>query len=67
MFAVMYLSHILFAVCMDTYFETPSILTPLLTNIAVAAFASNHAYTLLSRYQYFYIAITIENSISIQV
>ena len=36
------------AVCMDMYFEIPSILTPLLTNFAVAVFASNHAYTLLA-------------------
>ena len=50
------------AVYMDMYFETLSILTPLLTNFAVA---SKHAYTLLSRYEYFYIAITIVNFISI--
>ena len=55
------------AVCLDMYFETSSILTPLLTNFTVAVFASNHAYknTLLSRYEYFYIAITIVNFISI--
>ena len=48
MFAVMYLSHMHLAVCMDMYFETPSILTPLLTNFATDLLASNHAYTLLS-------------------
>ena len=53
------------AVCMDMYFETPSILTPLLTNFAVAVFTSNHAYALLSQYKYFYIAITIVNFILI--
>ena len=34
-------------------------------NFLVAVFASNHVYTLLSRYEYFYIAITIVNFISI--
>ena len=53
------------AVFMDMYFETPSTLIPLLTNFAVAIFASNHAYTLLSRYEYFYITITIVNFISV--
>ena len=47
------------------YFEIPNMLTPLLTNFTVAVFASNHAYTLLSRYEYFYIAIMIVNFISI--
>ena len=51
--------------CMDMYFETPNILIPLLKNFAVAVFASNHAYTLLSQYEYFDIAITIVNFISI--
>ena len=50
---------------MDMYFETSSILTPLLTNFAEAVFASNHAYTLVPRYEYFYIAITIVDFISI--
>jgi len=40
-------------------------LTPLLTNFAVGRFASNHAYTLLSRYEYFYTAIMILNFISV--
>ena len=53
------------AVCIDMYFETPSILTPLLTNFTVAVFASNQAYTLLLRYEYFYIANMIVNFISI--
>ena len=52
------------AMHMDMYFETLSILILLLTNFAVTIFASNHAYTLLSRYEYFYIAITIMNFIS---
>ena len=54
---------------MDMYFETPSMLTPLLTNFVATIFASNHAYTLeytlLSRYEYFYIAIMIVNFILI--
>jgi len=60
MFPVVDLRVVLFM-----YFETPSILTPLLTNFAVAVFVSNHTYSLLSRYEYFHIAITIINSISI--
>ena len=40
---------------MDMYFETASILTPLLTNFAVAVFT----------YEYFYIAIMIVNFILI--
>ena len=51
-------------VCVDKYFETLSMLTPLLTNFAVATFASSLSYTLLSRYEY-YIVITIVNFISI--
>ena len=50
---------------MDKHFETPSILTPMLTNFVVAVFASNYAYTLLSQYEYFYIAIMIVNFILI--
>ena len=53
------------AVCMHMYFETPSILIPLLTDFVVAVFPSNHTYTLLSRYEYCYITITIVNFISI--
>ena len=44
MFAVMYLRSYFLAVGMDMYFETPSILTPLLTNFTVAVFASNLYY-----------------------
>ena len=56
---------------MDTYFETPSILTPVPTNFAVAACAANHAYILyyhdmnintmllLSRYSEIYIDISV--------
>ena len=53
------------AVCIDMHFETPSVLRPLLTNFAVAVHASNLACTPLSRYEYFYIGITIVNFISI--
>ena len=58
-------SHMHLAVCMDMYFETPSLLTPFLRNFAVALFASDHAYTLLSWYEYFYITTTIVNFTSI--
>ena len=52
-------NHIHLAVCVDMHCETPSIPTPLLTNFA------DYAYTLPSWYDYFYIAITVVNFISI--
>ena len=57
--------NVLLAVCMDMYLEAPSMLAQLQIYFAVAVFALNHAFTLLSQYDSFYIGITVVKFISI--